>query len=149
MPNDEDTISRFEKRKRKLGLFKKKIEQEELDKYRNTDALYDSIFRMTYFTKMLKNETLTDVEKAYFNKQKDKIMEEVYSELKKPIYTYLNVTPDENETLEQISLTIEEIWGMYAEEFFNRYSDLKKRRLEYKATKRKFKVLERKKRKNK
>lgn len=142
MPNDEDAISRFEERKRALGLFKKKISKEELEKYQNTDALYDSIFRMTYFTKMLKNETLTDVEKEYFNKQKDNIMEEVYRELKKPIYTDLNVTPDENRTLELISLKIEEIWGMYAEEFFNRYSDLKKRRLEHKTTKRNLELSE-------
>ena len=142
MPHDEDAISRFEERKRIFGLFKKKIEQEELDKYRNTDALYDSIFRMTYFTKMLKNETLTDVEKEYFNKQKDKIMEEVYRELKKPIYTDLNVTPDENKTLELISLKIEEIWGTYAEEFFTKYPDVQQQRVEFQTKQRQLKKKE-------
>ena len=132
MKNEKDAFTRFKEKIRKFELLEKEYHQ----KHRDNDALIDSIFRMTYFIKMLEDETLTDVEREYFNKQKDVIMEETYTELKKPMYPLLSVKPDEGKELERISSILEEKWGNFAEEFFNKYPDLKKTRLELKTKKR-------------
>lgn len=128
MPNKKDAIIRFKKMLREY----ERLNKEYFQRHRNNNALFDSIFRMTYVTKMLKNETLTDTENAYFNARKDKFMEEVYAELKKPMVPLLSVKPDEGRELERVSSSLEEVWGKsLAEEFFTKHPDLHQQRVEH------------------